>query len=49
MKAKALRQISPVLKYSNQLKQVASPSVKQCLEIYDKPAVRDRYTGKVCE
>ncbi len=43
MKAKALKEISPFIEHSNQLKQVASPSVRQCLEIYEKPTARDRY------
>ena len=46
-KMAAHKQIRPIIRRSNKLKQVASPSVKQCLEIYEQPTVHDRYTGKV--
>ena len=41
------RQLRPIIEHSNQLKQEASPSVKQCLEVYERPTAHDRYTGKV--
>ena len=46
-KMAAHKQIRPVIRRSDKLKQVASPSVKQCLEVYEQPTVCDRYTGKV--
>lgn len=46
-KMAAHKQIRPIVRRSNKLKQVASPSVKQCLEVYEQPTVHDRYTGKV--
>ena len=46
-KMTAHKQIRPIMRYSDKLKQVASPSVKQCLEVYEQPTVHDRYTGKV--
>ena len=46
-KMAAHKQIRPIIRRSDKLKQVASPSVKQCLEIYEQPTIHDRYTGKV--
>lgn len=41
------RRLRPIIQYSDQLKQEASPSVKQCLEVYEHPTAHDRFTGKV--
>ena len=46
-KTDAIRKLTPMVMYSDQLKQVACPSVRQCLDFYEKPTARDRYTGKV--
>ena len=46
-KIAAHKQVRPIIRRSDKLKQVASPSVKQCLEVYEQPTAHDRYTGKV--
>ena len=46
-KAEATRRLKPALLKSVKLKSQASPSVKQFLEIYDKPTAVDKFTGKV--
>lgn len=46
-KTAATRRLRPVVQYSDKLKQSASPSVKQCLEVYEQPTAHDHYTGKV--
>lgn len=46
LKADEQKQLKPVVLHSHRLTRLASPSAKQCLEIYRKPTAIDRYTGK---
>jgi hypothetical protein len=46
LKADERKRLEPVILHADKLARLASPSAKQCLEIYSKPTTVDRYTGK---
>lgn len=46
LKADEQKRLQPVILHAEKLRSSASPSAKQCLEIYSKPTSIDRYTGK---
>lgn len=47
LKADEQKRLKPVILHSHKLQRSASPSAKQCLDIYEKPTAIDRFTGKV--
>ena len=47
LKADELKRLRPITLHSHKLNRLASPSARQCLEIYKKPTTIDRFTGKV--
>ena len=47
LKADALKRLRPIILHSHRLNRKASPSVKECLDMYKKPTAIDQYTGKV--
>lgn len=47
LKADAMKRLRPVILQSHRLSRLASPSTRQCLDIYKKPTAIDRFTGKV--
>ena len=47
LKVNEQKKLQPIILHACKLNQLASPSTKQCLEIYQNPTAHDRFTGKV--
>lgn len=47
LKIDAVKRLQPVISRAHELNRLATPSTKQCLHLYKRPAPVDHFTGKV--
>ena len=47
LKADAMKMLKPAIIHSYRVTKTASPSARECLDIYTRPTTIDKFTGKV--